>query len=74
MFKKLVRSYYKLFDEKLNNSTIIVLIIALLVAAIWVIVNIKSPNDNSDLKTSIIDSKIDKEIIQVDWNTYKLVK
>jgi hypothetical protein len=31
MFEKVVKNYYKLFDEKLENSTLVVLIIALII-------------------------------------------
>ncbi len=37
--KYLIKNYYKLFDEKLENWTMIIIIIAVLILFIWVSMN-----------------------------------
>ncbi len=74
MINKFIKNYYKLFDEKLNNWTIIVLIIWFMIAWVW---NITHSYESSITytKSNILESKaIEKEIIEIDWKTYKLVK
>jgi len=72
MLKKFIKNYYKLFDEKLENWTIIVLIIAFLITSIW---NVTNAWNKSELyfKASLVDSKSINDIIIVNGKTYKMV-
>lgn len=72
MLKRFIKNYYKLFDEKLENGTIIVLIIAFLITSVW---NITNASNKSDLlfKTNLLETKTTSEIIIINWKTYKLI-
>lgn len=72
MLKKIFNTYQKILDEKLSNSTSLVMLIALLVIWIW---NVYSNNENQDYaKASIIEAKtIDDSYIQINWKIYKLI-
>lgn len=73
MLKSFIKSYYKLLDEKIENWTIMVLIIAVLITTIWDTVN--NPNNTKvlSLKTSIMENNTDNDIIVINWKLYKLV-
>ena len=74
MINKFIKNYYKLFDEKLNNWTIIVLIIWTMIAWVW---NITHSYDSgiTYAKSNVIESKaIVKDFIEINWKTYKLIK
>ncbi len=59
MVKRLINSYVKLLDEKLENWTLIVLIIALLIILVSMIIN--------DLKLN------GKNTIEIDWIKYEKI-
>jgi len=73
MLKSFIKSYYKLLDEKIENWTIMVLIIAVLITTIWDTVN--NPNNTKvlSLKTSNMENNTNNDIIVIDWKIYKLV-
>lgn len=54
MFKKVVKAYYDLFDTKIKNWTLVVLIVSLLILAIWFFSN--QEKSLTHLKTSLYDS------------------
>lgn len=75
MINKFIKNYYELFDEKLNNWTIIVLIIWFIIAWVWNITHAYDSNNTTYIKSSIIESQIKMEdFIEINWRTYKLVK
>ncbi|MDD3144845.1 MAG: hypothetical protein PHV23_01920 [Candidatus Gracilibacteria bacterium] len=73
MLKSFIKSYYKLLDEKIENGTIMVLIIAVLITTIGDTVN--NPNNTKvlSLKTSIMENNTDNDIIVINGKLYKLV-
>jgi len=80
MLKKVVKTYYKLLDEKLENWTIVVLIIALLIVAISFF--IRNPDSNVFLKSSLLESNksltynnniYQNSILEINWIRYKIV-
>ncbi len=73
MLKRIIQNYYKLLDEKLENGTVIVLMIAFLVVAIWDVTNASTTNNNSYVKASISEYNKSNQFIEVNWKTYKLV-
>ena len=73
MFKKFIKNYYKLFDEKLGSGTAIVLIIACLISAVWDITNPNNLNDDYLVKASINEFKTDNKFIELNWKTYQLI-
>lgn len=72
MLNKIVKSYYKLLDEKLENWTLVILIIAILI--VWVSLLIWKTNALSWSKVSINDAKINNNIIDIQWKKYKISK
>ena len=56
MLKKLVKTYYKLLDEKLENGTVVVLIIALLI--VWVSIAIQDASAWRYSKASIFETNL----------------
>lgn len=75
MIKRFIKNYYKLFDEKLNNWSIIVLIIWTMIAWVWNITHSYDSTSITYAKSNVIESKITiKDFIEIDWKTYKLVK
>lgn len=75
MLNRFVKNYYKLFDEKLKNWTVIVLIIAFLIASVWNVTHAswKEKQTNNYLKANILEINTWNEYIKVNWKTYKLV-
>ena len=73
MLKKVIKSYYKLLDEKLENGTLVVLFISFLIVFAWVFV----PNNSfAYTKTSVLDYKnieIQNSFVVINWKKYKLV-
>ncbi len=54
----LVKKYYKFFDEKLENWTMIIFIIAILITAAWLFLN---PDKSSfQYKTNFLEHSIKK--------------
>lgn len=73
MLRKVIKNYYKLFDEKINNWSVIVLIIWFMIAWVWNIANWYETTFNY-AKANTIESKIElNQYIKVNWKTYKLV-
>ena len=61
MFKKIIKNYYKLFDEKLENWTIVVLLIAALI--VWV--SLLTKNTDATLTSKV-------NILEIEWIKYKV--
>lgn len=77
MFEKIVKNYYKLFDEKLENGTLVVLIIALIIVLSGTM--IKNNNISSYVKNSVLETTGSKpvpspEIIEINGVKYQLMK
>lgn len=74
MFKKIVKTYYKLLDEKLENWTMVVLIIAGLIVCASLIT--KDTNALLYVKTNILETnkKIvsTNDIIMINWLEYRI--
>ena len=73
MLKRFIKNYYKLFDEKIENGTIIVLIIAFLITSIWNVTNSDNKSILSFTKVNILETKTNSEIIIINGKTYQLV-
>lgn len=65
MLLRFYRSYKIFFDEKIQNTTFVVIIISLIIALIPFLV------DNSGYKRNFITS--DKNIVTLEGKTYKIV-
>ena len=63
MVKAFIKNYYKLFDEIINNWTIIVLLIIAIV--IWVSYLSKEQRTKNTLSST--------NIVEIDWVKYKVV-
>lgn len=74
MLKNFIENYYKLFDEKLKNWTIIVLIIAILIISVWNITNVSNKEIFVNSKTNLLENSIKNEIIILNGKTYRLIK
>lgn len=74
MLKNFIENYYKLFDEKLENWTIIVLIIAILIISVWNITNVSNKEIFVNSKTNLLENSIKNEIIILNGKTYRLIK
>lgn len=64
MVKKIINSYFELLDEKLENWTLVVLVIAILVILVSILIN--------DLQMKQ-KSVIHKTTIEVNWKKYQLI-
>ena len=73
MLKKFIKNYYKLFDEKLQNGTVIVLIIAFLITSVWNITNANNKSTITFAKANILETKTTSEIIIINGRTYQLI-
>ena len=77
MLKKIIKSYYKLLDEKLENWTIIVLLIATLIVSASFIT--KDTNATLYTKSNILEienSKKEKNeinLVEVNGIMYKII-
>lgn len=56
MFKQIVNSYYKLFDEKVKNGTLVVFLVTLLIIAIWFCA--KKDETMKHIKVSLYENKL----------------
>lgn len=65
MVKRLISSYFELLDEKLENWTLIVLLIAILVVLVSILINDLQLRKNYNTKVSTIE---------YNWNKYKLIE
>lgn len=73
MLKRFIKNYYKLFDEKLQNGTVIVLIIAFLITSVWNITNVNNKSNLTFAKANILETKTTSEIIIINGRTYQLI-
>ncbi|NVP17803.1 hypothetical protein HUU51_03730 [Candidatus Gracilibacteria bacterium] len=73
MLKKFIKNYYKLFDEKLQNGTVIVLIIAFLITSVGNITNANNKSTITFAKANILETKTTSEIIIINDRTYQLI-
>ncbi len=72
MIKKIIKTYYKLLDEKLENWTMVVLLIAFLIISASLLT--KETNANLLVKTSVIESNIIQDnTIMINWIKYKIL-
>ena len=65
MVKRIINSYFELLDEKLENWTLVVLIIALLIVFVSILIN------DVQLKKGTI---IEKSKVEINWQIYQLVE
>lgn len=73
MLKRAIKSYYRFFDEKLENGTIVVLFISFLIVSIWALSPI---NSFAYTKTSVLDYENispENSFFVINWKKYKLV-
>lgn len=75
MINKFVKNYYKLFDEKIQNWSVMVLIIAFLIASVWNVTHAswKDKIENNYLKANILEINNKSDYIKINWKTYKLI-
>lgn len=78
MFEKVVKNYYKLFDEKLENGTLVVLIIALIIVLLGSLLQDEKILEYS--KTNLLEAHIipstplnNKDIILIDGKKYQVI-
>lgn len=64
MVKKIISSYFELLDEKLENWTLVVLIIAALVILVSILIN-----DIQMKKNNVIE----KPTMEINWKKYQLI-
>lgn len=74
MVKKFIKSYYKLLDEKLENWTLVVILIALLIVSAAIITK-EDTNAWVLVKSSLLEAKkINPDnIIEINWIKYQIV-
>jgi len=75
MIKKIIKTYYKLLDEKLENWTMVVLLIAFLIISVSLLT--KDTNANLLVKNNIMESSINIQSnnnnIIINWIQYKIL-
>lgn len=71
MFKKIIESYYKLLDEKLENGTFVVLIIAILIVLVSLL--IWDTNAFYQTNNNIQNSHLQSSIVEIEWTKYKMI-
>jgi len=72
MLENFIKNYYKLLDEKIENGTIMVLIIALLIITIWNIINSSEKSDFLGIKSNILEADNNNQLIIINWKKYIL--
>lgn len=65
MVERVVRNYYTFFDETIQSSTFIVVIIALLICAVWII----APAANKQIE---LNAAPQENIIMIDGVEYRV--
>jgi len=73
MLKNFIKNYYKLFDEKLQNGTVIVLIIAFLIISVWNLTNASNNEMLLSAKANLFETQRTNEIIVINGKTYQLI-
>lgn len=72
ILKKTIKTYYKLLDEKLQNWTIMVLVISAFIISTWLIT--KENNVTLYTKSNILDiNNIENNTIHINWVKYELI-
>lgn len=72
ILKKTIKTYYKLLDEKLQNWTIMVLVISAFIISTWLIT--KENNITLYTKSNILDiNNIENNTIHINWVKYELI-
>ncbi len=75
--KKIFLSYKNFFDKTIENSTITIALICIVLFSVWFFVNnIWAFSLDNSLKANILEIKKEKKefnIIIIDWKKYKLV-
>ena len=71
MIKNFINTYYKLLDEKLENWTIVVLLIAFLIVSASFITK---PETNAIfyVKSNILEKERESSFIEIKWVKYKI--
>ncbi len=64
MVKRFISSYFELLDEKLENWTLVVIVIAILVVLVSILIN-----DLQTRKNHILE----RTTIEIDGRTYELI-
>ena len=75
MLRKLVKTYYELLDEKLENWTLVVLLIAILIISASLITN--DANASLMIKNNVLETNVvyqnQSSIIKIDGVEYKII-
>ncbi|MDD2907979.1 MAG: hypothetical protein PHH98_05030 [Candidatus Gracilibacteria bacterium] len=72
MLENFIKNYYKLLDEKIENGTIMVLIIALLIITIGNIINSSEKSDFLGIKSNILEADNNNQLIIINGKKYIL--
>jgi len=72
MFKKIIKTYYNILDNKLENWTLVVVFIAILIVLISLLIR----NWDSNLNVLNINKNniLTSNIIEIDWKQYELIR
>ena len=70
MTEVFVANYYNLFDKKIENSTLIVLIICLCILFVWIIT---PASWTASYKSNVYESNQVKNTITIDGENYEIV-
>ena len=78
MLQKAIDNYYCFFDEKLGNSTCIVLMVALLVLLVWSIAPVANASSAHLMKGNILEASAKKtlsatNVVMIDGEEYEIV-
>ncbi len=71
---KIYKTYKKLLDKKLNDSTFLVIIIASLIISVWIIIpNSSFANSKNNILEIQKQNNIEfQNIIKLNWKKYKV--
>ncbi len=71
---KIYKTYKKLLDKKLNDSTFLVIIIASLIISVWIIIpNSSFANSKNNILEIQKQNNIEfQNIIELNWKKYKV--
>ena len=78
MLQKAIDNYYMFFDEKLGNSTCIVLMVVFLVLLVWAIAPVANANSIHLMKGNILEASVKNtlpatNIVIVDGEEYEII-
>lgn len=71
MFEKFVQNYYELLDERIENGTLVVLLISFLVMTVWIVI---PENHSAYAAANILQSSEITSYVVIDGERYELVK